>query len=190
MRILQAAHQLFDARGYRSVTISDLADKLGMSKKTIYQYFSSKEEIATAVVEEVMSKLDQVINMPELPKDDPLFVIKKILTHVKDETMRFGPLFLMDIEKYLPELAHKYRQFRNGKKKAVQEILKDAQQMGLIRDIPIQLATEILSVCLKALVKSEFFSQHGYSISDVTDIYLDIFCNGIAAPSASGEASK
>lgn len=190
MRILQAAHELFDNRGYRSVTIKDLADKLGMSKKTIYQYFYSKEEIATAVVEEAMQKMDQAFHISELPKADPLLAVKKMLLLAKDESMRLGPLFLMDIEKYLPDLAYRYKQFRNEKKNMIKQLLRNAQQMGLVRDIPIELSTEILSVSLKALVKSEFFSQYGYSISDVLDLFLDIFCKGITATNTLEKDSK
>lgn len=181
MRILQTAHVMFNTRGYRSVTIKDLADKLGMSKKTIYQYFSSKEEIAIAVVEESMERINQVAKISELPNLDPIFVIKDILIHAKEESMRFGPLFLMDIEKYLPDLAHRYKQFRNEKKQILGQLLKSTQDMDMLKAIPIPLVTEILSVCLKALVKSDSFSQHKFSTADALDLFLDIFCNGIAA---------
>ncbi|MDF2592987.1 MAG: hypothetical protein K0S75_2453 [Clostridia bacterium] len=190
VRILEMAHQLFDARGYRNVTIQDLADKLGMSKKTIYQYFTSKEEIATEVVEESMRHFNEIMITTEMPVEDPLSEIREMLGHAKDESTRFSPLFLMDIEKYLPDLFRRYRQFRDEKKKGIEQLLKNAQDMGLVRDIPIHLATQILSVSLKALVKSEFFTQHGYSMSDVLNLFLEIFCNGIAATDAVDKKHK
>lgn len=187
MRILQAARDLFNTRGYRSVTIQDLAEKLGMSKKTIYQSFSSKEEIATAVVEETMEAVRKVLHISKLPQSDPLFVIKEILIHVKDESMRFGPLFLMDIEKFLPDLANRFNQYRVEKNQYIEQLLKSAQDIGLVRDIPIKLATEVLKMCLKALVNSQLLSQNGFSIENKIDLFLDIFCRGIAESKALGE---
>ncbi len=179
-RILQAAHDLFNTRGYRNVTVQDLAEQLGMSKKTIYQYFNGKEEIAVAVVEDTMKKLDQAVNLPELAEKDPFTVIKHILTNIKEESMRFGPLFLMDIEKYLPELAQTYRQYRNNKKQGVAELLAKAQAQGLLKEVPIPMVMEILSNCVKALVRPENTLQSDYSTQAKVELFLDIFCSGIA----------
>lgn len=181
LRIIQVAHQMFNRRGYRSVTIQDLAGELGMSKKTIYQYFSSKEEIAESVVEECMRRLDEIAQITDMPDLDPQEAVKEILVRTKEETLRLGPLFLMDMEKYLPELAAKYNNFRNEKKKAINELLQKAQRMDLIKDIPVPLVTEILSVCFKSLARSDSFSQLGYSTSYVLDVFLDIFGKGIEA---------
>jgi AcrR family transcriptional regulator len=182
IRILQVARDLFNARGYRSVTVQELAEKLGISKKTIYQYFTSKEEIATAVVEETMESLDEIqvqfINMAKESQSDPLFLIKEILIHAKNESMRFGPLFKMDMEKYLPDLANKFKQFRIESKQNIERLLQRAQEIGLLKDIPINLAMEILSVCLKAIVQLE--NRDRFSTEDALDLFLDIFCNGIA----------
>lgn len=181
---------MFNTRGYRSVTIKELADQLGMSKKTIYQYFSSKEDIATAVVEECMKRLDEVAKISDMPGLDPQFVIKEILMHSKEESLRFGPLFMMDMEKYLPGLAKRYKTFRNEKKQIIGELLKSAQHMDLIKDIPIPLVTEILSVCLKGLVRADSFSQLGFSTTYVLDVFLDIFGKGIDASSTENSNSK
>lgn len=91
---MQEARDLFNTRGYRSVTVQDFAERLGISIKTIYQYFSSKEEIATAIVEESMGDIGhvQVTSMFILPGTDPIFVIKEIINNMQDEMTRLGPL--------------------------------------------------------------------------------------------------
>ena len=52
-RIQKAAHDLVMQYGIRSVSMDDIAANLGMSKKTIYQYFKDKDELVEAVVDEV-----------------------------------------------------------------------------------------------------------------------------------------
>ena len=47
-RILVRAHELFNKYGIRSVSMDDISAGLGMSKKTLYQYFADKEELVDA----------------------------------------------------------------------------------------------------------------------------------------------
>lgn len=178
-RIIKAAHDLFNARGYRSVTVQDLASELGMSKKTIYQYFEGKEEIAAVVVEDSIKKITEIMQKLELNQADPLTAFKAAFIHVEDEYLRIGPLFLADIQKYLPDLADKYKQFRKEGKQIIENLLKKAQEMGLVKDIPISLVMEILHESLSALVKPEFLSHHRFSKADVIATFLDIFMYGI-----------
>ena len=49
-RIQSKAHELFLQYGIRSVSMDDIATQLGMSKKTLYQYFTDKDEMVDAVL--------------------------------------------------------------------------------------------------------------------------------------------
>lgn len=50
-RIEDAARKLFTERGYRNITIDDVASAVGMARTTLYDYYKSKEEILYALVE-------------------------------------------------------------------------------------------------------------------------------------------
>ena len=56
-RIAEASLQLFNSRGYKSVTMREIAKHLGMSSKTLYAHFSSKEEIAEDVLDLLIEKI-------------------------------------------------------------------------------------------------------------------------------------
>jgi AraC-like DNA-binding protein len=49
-RILQTAETIFMRMGIRSVSMDDISAELGMSKKTLYQYFEDKDQLVTTVV--------------------------------------------------------------------------------------------------------------------------------------------
>src|SRR5437762_1177263 len=56
-RMLIKAHELFMQYGIRSVSMDDISNSLGMSKKTLYQYFSDKDELYRSEINtDVMSK--------------------------------------------------------------------------------------------------------------------------------------
>ena len=50
-RITEKAQELFFRYGLKSVTMDDIATHLGMSKKTIYQYYTDKDALVDAVVQ-------------------------------------------------------------------------------------------------------------------------------------------
>jgi AcrR family transcriptional regulator len=53
-RILEKAHEWFNRFGIRSVSMDDIATQVGMSKKTLYQYYTDKDELVDAVFSAVM----------------------------------------------------------------------------------------------------------------------------------------
>ena len=49
--ILQAATEVFAEQGFAAVTVAEIADRAGIGKGTVYEYFSSKDELLFAVFE-------------------------------------------------------------------------------------------------------------------------------------------
>src|SRR5678815_4133030 len=54
-RILSKSNDLFSRYGIRSVSMDDIAAQLGMSKKTLYQYYTDKDELVNAVFDIILS---------------------------------------------------------------------------------------------------------------------------------------
>ena len=58
-RILEAAYELFDKNGFHQTKISDIAKASGIGKGTVYEYFSSKEEILEKVIWHMFSQYEE-----------------------------------------------------------------------------------------------------------------------------------
>ena len=71
-RIIAFAHSLFMQRGIRAVSMDEIAAGLGMSKKTLYQFFADKDQLVEAVVAEVRQppqlQPQQLIYQPSQPR--------------------------------------------------------------------------------------------------------------------------
>lgn len=187
VRILHAADELFNARGYRSATIGDLAERLGMSKKTIYQYFSGKEDIAAAVVETVMERISEKFSGIE-SDGNPLEHLHSTLEQVKNEVVRFNPLFLEDIQRFLPDLWRRIEQFRADKLMQIERSILAAQRSGMARAVNARVATVIFLEAVQALVKPDSLSRYGFSANDVIETLIHLFIAGLAHPPASGRS--
>ena len=79
--ILDAAEQLMSERGYKKMTIDELALRVGIGKGSVYLHFPSKEEIALChidrIVERLKTKLHEVVS--EASAGKPEERLKKML---------------------------------------------------------------------------------------------------------------
>lgn len=99
-RILVTSMNLFIANGIKAVKMDDIANKLGISKRTVYEIYRDKEEILFEGVkrlrkeheEEIQKATDNMANVMEII----LFVY-----HNKIERIRLtNPAFYSDLTKY------------------------------------------------------------------------------------------
>ncbi len=63
--IIDASVKLFAGKGFNNTTLDDIAASSEFGKGTIYNYFSSKEEIYSEIVEDVSKNLKQIINQAD-----------------------------------------------------------------------------------------------------------------------------
>ncbi|WP_157250759.1 TetR/AcrR family transcriptional regulator [Nonomuraea typhae] len=64
-RILEAALEQFTARGYRTTSMREIAEQVGLTKPTLYHYFRSKSEIIQQLLDPLLDSLDAALEHPE-----------------------------------------------------------------------------------------------------------------------------
>lgn len=90
--------------GIKSVTMDDVSRELGISKKTLYQYVSDKNELVKKVLElEINDRAKDFSKMecPELNAIEEIFEVHKM---VRDMLKNYNPSTEYDLRKYYPEL--------------------------------------------------------------------------------------
>ncbi|RAL22006.1 TetR/AcrR family transcriptional regulator [Thermoflavimicrobium daqui] len=92
--IRNAALELFIRQGYHATSISDIAEKAGISKGLLYNYFKGKEELLATMVEARVGELIEVMNHAkaiETPADQLKHIIEGAIDNVyqKPEVFRF-----------------------------------------------------------------------------------------------------
>ena len=73
-RILNAAQELFDLRGIDRVTVAEIVSAAGIRASTLYEYFSNKDEIVWALVEEMIAQGAAVSPRSSMPSRDRRWV--------------------------------------------------------------------------------------------------------------------
>jgi len=140
-RIIRGGEELFMQAGIKSVTMDDIARHLGMSKKTIYQFFKDKNELVIALIK--MKLQDDECQMAEIISGSGN-VIEEMINMMKcSEEMfaRINPIVIHDLQKYHPEA---WKQFQDFKMKVLvrtmEDLLEKGTRQGYIRpDIDIKI---------------------------------------------------
>ena len=57
LQIVQAAREICLEKGFSKITISDIAERVGMTRSLFYHYFQDKDQVAGAVLDDVISEV-------------------------------------------------------------------------------------------------------------------------------------
>lgn len=111
-RILEKAGDLFKRYGIRSITMDEIAAQLGISKKTIYQFFTDKDEMVSAVIEqEVQRNEKECIGLRE-QSTDAVNQIFRAVESSEELLQAMNPQILYDLEKHHPRAFKKLRDYK------------------------------------------------------------------------------
>lgn len=181
-RILSESMRLFKKNGIRSVSMDDVSKELGMSKKTIYQYFANKTEL----VENVLGYIHEKERIPCIGSDTEnmnaidilLAVSKNVSVQLKD----MNPINAYELQKYYPTI---YREFIIKKRDHVFEQVKQNFAQGISEgiyrnDLDIDLVARLYIQKLVDVHDPEFLSSVNFGFEKVFQVMFDNHIRGIA----------
>ncbi|PYK68431.1 MAG: hypothetical protein DME45_07500 [Verrucomicrobia bacterium] len=154
-RIVDAARAHFFSHGFRSVTMDDLADELGISKKTLYAHFPGKIELLEAVLADkfagVEAKLKEVTRAH--PRDFPA-TLHELLAGTQRELDEIKPPFVRDMRQKAPQVFKVIERRRAALiERYFGKLFTEGQRAGMVRkDIPAKLIIEILLAIVQAIM--------------------------------------
>jgi AcrR family transcriptional regulator len=131
-RIQEKAHELFMRYGVRSVSMDDIAGQLGMSKKTIYQYFADKDELVDAVMDEEVNQTHKDCDFCRRQSKDAVDEIFLTMEQIQEQFSQLNPMVLYDIEKFHPRA---YQKFRKMKDEYLQQVVASNIKRGIKEEL-------------------------------------------------------
>ncbi len=130
---VQAAEAIFLAQGYAGTSMDDIAQAVGVSKKTLHQLFASKEALFDAVVERFCAPM-QAAAEPAKPGDRQALVLmlEDAAHHILSSRSVSLRRVIASEVKRAPELAKAIERNRGRKVTAVQRWLAEQAEAGWI----------------------------------------------------------
>ena len=180
-KIILGSEELFLKAGIKSVTMDDIAKHLGMSKKTIYQFFKDKNELVVALVKKKLQ--DDEDQMCDIIKQSGN-VIEKMINMMKcseEIFSRINPIVIHDLQKYHSDA---WKQFQDFKSDVVMQTLQDLLTLGIkqgyIRpDIDVKIMARMRVAQVELGFNTSVFPVAEYPTWKVQQQFLEHFNYGI-----------
>ena len=185
-RIIEAAKEMFFARGFSKVKVDEIAESLGMSKKTIYSCFKSKDKLLDAVLEwnlaEVYRKKEEIMNS-SAGYMDKLYGIFSLIT---DTVSQISPKFMADLGRDRPDLWKKIEEFRRKNIiSTFSKLIDEGIGMGMIRkDVEKDIFILVLLNSVRGIINPETLSRHSLTGAKAFNGITRIVFDGILTDAA------
>ena len=180
-KIVLKATELFLNLGFKSVTMDDIANEMGISKKTIYTHFSNKTELVREVTltmfTYIINGIDGIRALEKNPIEE-LYEIKKfIMLQLKNE--KSSPQY--QLQKYYPEI-HKTFKVKHFEKMfdCTMDNLQRGIKQGLYREnINIEFISRIYFIGMHGIKDDTMFPIQKFPKVQLFENYLEYHLRSI-----------
>lgn len=181
-RIRQKADELFRRYGIRSVTMDDIAAQLGISKKTIYQYYADKDQLVDAVaIDEIKFSQDSCLR-DSTNAANAIEEIFRVMEFVEVMFRNMNPAMLYDLEKYHPG---GYKKFLEHKNKFLHDMIRHNLERGIKEElyrpeINVEIMTRFRLESMMLAFNSELFPPSKFNLVELQREIIEHFLYGLA----------
>ena len=182
--ILNKAKELFLNLGFKSVTMDDIANEMGISKKTIYSHYAHKTELVhdstMQIMEMIFSGVNALIKEHKNPIEELYDIKKYIITHLKGE--HSSPV--QQLQKYYPKI---YGEIKLKQYEFMQHCVADninrGLEQGLFRDnLDIGFVSRIYFIGMTGIKDHTIFPDTDFPPVELHEHYLEYHLRGIVTP--------
>jgi AcrR family transcriptional regulator len=163
-RIVDAARIHFFSHGFRSVTMDDLAEELGISKKTLYAHFPGKIDLLEAVLADKFAGVEATLKKVTRahPHDFPA-ALQGLLAGTHRELDEIKPPFVRDMRQKAPDFFKIVERRRTALiQRYFGKFFVKGQRAGMVRkDVPAKLIIEILLAMVQSIMNPPKMEELG-----------------------------
>jgi AcrR family transcriptional regulator len=159
-RIVDAARVHFFSHGFRSVTMDDLAEELGISKKTLYAHFPGKFDLLEAVLADKFAGVEAMLKeVMRARRHD----FRELLAGTQRELDEIKPPFVRDMRQKAPDV---FKVVERRRAALIQgyfgKFFVEGQRAGMVRkDVSTKLIIEILLAMVQSIMNPPKMEELG-----------------------------
>ena len=185
LQIIDISIDLFLSLGFKSVTMDEIAAKMGMSKKTLYTHFKNKgqlvEESSIHICNHICDAVDIIMDSNLENPIQQLYTVKKfVMKQLKGD--HTSPMY--QLQKYYPDVFKKLTniQFSHMNSCINRNVTKGIEQ-GLYRnDINVDFIARIYFIGIQGIKNLQVFPTEQFPVQTLFEQYLEYHLRGIVTP--------
>ena len=183
-KILTVAVDLFRQFGFKTITMDDIARRAGISKKTLYQHFSSKPEVVLAAMTWHQEAMHREMTDMIASADNAVEGMVRVNAHLNQMFRQINPLAMLELQRFFPEAYNVFREKLVHKDiSAIRDNIIRGMEEGLYReDMDADLLARYRIECCLLLFQSNSLisdTQHPHLVSKAI---MENFLYGLMTP--------
>jgi len=182
-RIIEEASRLFFQKGIKSMTMSDIASHIGISKRTLYEVFKDKEELLEACMGKSFKDTGEEMRKLVSDSENVIDAMMRIYAKHLNDRHKLNKSVVHDLRKYHPRL---FQRIENKQKEDINifiPLFEKGIEQGLLRnDINSEILMWLLKAQFRMLMEDDFFPTDKFSIRKFFEAIILNFTRGIATP--------
>jgi AcrR family transcriptional regulator len=192
-RLLEAARTRLFTYGYSALTMDALAHDLGMSKKTLYVHFRSKDAIIGAIIDgigqSIRARMDGVLSNPRLNFSQKLCGVSDV---VGSNLANASPGMLHDLQRFAPQLYQKIDDLRQRNVPSVfGRLIRAGVAEGKVRrDVDPDFAVEFWLQAIRGLVHPAVLDRTQLTPRQTLEKAIDLFFGGLLSAAGHKDYEK
>lgn len=181
-RILTRATELFLQYGVKSITMDEIATQLGISKKTIYQFFSDKDELVLIVFNNFINSTITGCEASKESAENAVMEVVKLMNYVLSLFNSINPVMLYDLEKFHPKTYSVFLKYKNEYLyNSVAGNLKKGIEEGLYREnLNIDIVTKFRIGSMVLAFDQQLFPSGRYNFVEIHRLFIENYLYGIS----------
>ena len=180
IKIIQVGEEKFFKEGFHKTTMDEVASELRMSKKTIYKFFPSKNDLVKAIAKQFMGNMKSRI-LPTLNSDkNAIEKLEELMKILAKASVRISPQMLDDMRRHFPSLWNEIDNFRTEMMFGnLTRVIDQGKVEGLFLDYPTPIIMNMLVASVRTIVNPEFILNNNFSIIEAARTAFKILIGGI-----------
>ncbi len=180
-RIVDAAIKAFNEKGAK-FRMDDVAALLSMSKKTLYKFFDSKDELILSAVDmgftAVKESERKIIEDPDI---DLAEKIKKVIIVIPDRYKAMDWRRLYEFKDSYPEAYGRIQYYLATGWEGTLGLLEEGIRLGIIKNVNLYVLQSMIESSFEGFIKNANLLEKGISYEEALEEMADIIMNGIKA---------
>lgn len=183
IEIIEKAAQLFLTLGIKSLTMTDIASRVGISKKTLYTIVSDKNDLVNKVIAQKIAENNCEINEACQSANNAIEELIGFSKIANEKIKVVHPSIFFDLQKFHPEAWATFEKFENGTMtELTKQNLERGKKEGLYRkDIKIDVIASVYVSIMHGLFKRPLNEQSGISNQEFYYQVFNYHIRGIAS---------
>lgn len=163
-----------------------VASRLGMSKRTLYEIFGSKDEMIKATIEELERSGREFVARTFSTTENVMEALIKVFKHNRDNMRSISVDFFRDLDLYKDKRAT-YDRTRHARYDEIMKMFEKGVEEGMFRpDVDYKVQTRIMGIQMEGLKRMEEFFPSDITLLRVYDAIIVGFLRSIASPKGMG----